>query len=96
MVHQGKPIDYPLLALEYGMPEFLSGDDAGPLTEAIEWCKTNGQYQVMLSEAPALLQHVGIEVCIVKGVNGDRPDHAAVSRHAERTTEHWRHVIRTR
>jgi len=72
------------------MPEPLSGDDAGPLTKSIEWCGANGQFRAMLSE---VLQHVGIDACIV---NGDCPDHDAVARHAERATEHRRHVIRTR
>ncbi|KAF2245306.1 hypothetical protein BU26DRAFT_507989 [Trematosphaeria pertusa] len=76
-----KTIDYPLLALEHGVVHLPQGDDAGPLTKLIQWCKNNAQHRVLLSEVPALLSTAGISSTIARPADGRCPDRVAHGRH---------------
>jgi hypothetical protein len=89
-------LDYPLVALEHGLLGLPQGDDAGPLTQLIQLCKTHGKYRVMLSEVPDLLQQAGIASIIQKPVNGDCPDRAAVARHRYSVEQDRARVLTTR
>lgn len=75
-------IDYPVLALAHGLQKLPTGVDAGPLTALILWCREKGRYQVLLSEASALLKKEQIEPLIEPGERGC-PDKEVLGRYAE-------------
>ncbi|KAH6868005.1 hypothetical protein BKA58DRAFT_317819 [Alternaria rosae] len=84
--------DYPLLGLAHGLVELPTGEDAGPLTKMIIWCREQGKYRTMLSEVPALLEEAGIEEKIQRPEIGC-PDQMMFFDHAEVVKEDRKRVI---
>ncbi|KAF2245307.1 hypothetical protein BU26DRAFT_567902 [Trematosphaeria pertusa] len=91
-----KTMDYPLLALAHGVEIQITGEDAGPLTHLIAWCKANGRYRAMLSEVPMLLDEAHILPLIVRPADGSCPDKAAFVRHRDQVNLDRLRVQRSR
>ena len=84
--------DYPLVALAHGLVELPTGEDAGPLTKMIIWCREQSKYRTMLSDVPALLEEAGIENKIQRPEIGC-PDQMMFFDHAEAVKEDRKRVI---
>jgi hypothetical protein len=88
-----EPTDYPLLGLAHGLRESPSGDDAGPLTKLMSWCRDQRKYTVMLSEVPALLVEANIDSKIQRdGI--ECPDKVMLPRHVDALKEDRKRVLR--
>ena len=84
--------NYPLLALAHGLVALPAGEDAGPLTEMIIWCRDQGKHRTMLSEVSALLEGAGIERKIQQPETGC-PDQTVFLRHSEALKEDRKRVL---
>jgi hypothetical protein len=91
---QWEPADYPLLGLAHGLVELPTGEDAGPLTKMMIWCRDQGKYRTMLSEVPALLEEAGIDKKIKQPEVGC-PDQIMLLSHSEAVREDRKRVIAT-
>jgi hypothetical protein len=88
-----EPTDYPLFGPAHGLRESPSGDDAGPLTRLMDWCRNQRRFTVMLSEVPILLVEVSIDPKIQRdGV--ECPDKAMLPRHVDALKEDRKRVLR--
>ncbi len=85
--------DYPLLALTHGLISFPDGEDAGPLTKTILWCRAQGRYETLLSEVSDLAKLAGIENTIQR-IGSGCPDQNFLLRHTEALKEDRKRVLR--
>ena len=89
------PINFPLLALELGVVMPPNGADAGPVTQLMTWCKANGRFRAMMSDAPDLLREAGIAPTIDRPVDGTCPDKDAFGCHGDALRLDRGRVLRT-
>jgi hypothetical protein len=85
-------MDYPILGLAHGLVEILEGEDAGPLTHLIQWCKEQGKYDVMLSNVPDMLREAGIMTLVERSAEGSL-DKKVLPRHAKLLAEDRKRVL---
>ncbi|KAJ4364545.1 hypothetical protein N0V83_009141 [Neocucurbitaria cava] len=86
--------NYPLLGLAHGLLELPQGEDAGPLTRIIRWCRTQHRYNTLLSEVSTLLDEEGVSKQIERTFE-DCPDKGMLARHAEAMKEDRKRVLKS-
>jgi len=88
--------DYPLLALTHGVQHVPSGQDAGPLTAVIKWCRAQGIYDKLLSDVPALLEEAGLQPLIEAGDKEEDPDKEVLGRYSAKLRKDRKRVLKTK
>lgn len=96
--HKPKLIDYPLLALELGVRVSPQGDDKGPITRVMEYCRAKAKegdtkyLMYMLSDVPDLMKEAGIGRTIRRPKNKNDPDEDFWIRHDKKMRSHRKRI----
>tara|TARA_R110002003_G_scaffold822_2_gene21636 strand:+ start:18162 stop:19484 length:1323 start_codon:yes stop_codon:yes gene_type:complete len=85
--------DYPLFGLAHGLKHLPEGQDAGPLTATIKWCRDQSRYDTLLSDVPKLIDGASIKSLIESGEHGD-PDAEVMGRFAHLLKGDRKRVLR--
>jgi hypothetical protein len=85
--------NYPLLGLAHGLKHMPEGQDAGPLTVMMKWCREQGRYNTLLSDVPELLEEAEMQPLIELGGGGD-PDKEVMSRHTDALRQDRKRVLK--